>query len=547
MGTLTPVDEPSKSTRPTSGEVEGDRQPHFYKPVDKDIMEFLMKSNQESRLRERLHSNERAGLGWKNGEEYALIKYDGTGKKLDREFEEKAWKSRCSEIVDSFISSCTTKEFSVDEEIWEAVADQLPQLEGFLPKFTAHVKLLKNSHAVKLICQKSNMSDFGEKLEDRLMVIRQQEDEKKLERRTLTDIATEKLLLFQNARIEDVLKKKFFQNIQVKINLSNKNLEIKTPKGYMASVVSYLRKRQDEMDQNAIAVPPEILKILKTKVGRRKMTEELPEGCAFNVDDRSEQVILLGRTLPETQQGRVKANEVLISNREVRVSARDNELISSTKWEELCKKLVKRLTIRHKRELACIAVFGFKKDVTEAVTRMRDFLNEKKATEGETRLTTQIHRKFFNDYYKDELKRISDELCHFGVQIVVDESGERIKYSGNVEGVKEAEERIYILLENIKERSFPISLPGMQTFLTQEEGVRLIETVEVENKCIIRITDEAAAQEDDDADSDDDEPLRDDEENEEEFDGVETFSTTEGKKVTWKIGNITEEQVCFRS
>lgn len=113
--------------------------------------------------------------------------------------------------------------------------------------------------------------------------------------------------------------------------------------------------------------------------------------------------------------------------------------------------------------------------------------------------------------------------------------------------MKEAEERIYILLENIKERSFPISLPGMQTFLTQEEGVRLIETVEVENKCIIRITDEAAAQEDDDADSDDDEPLRDDEENEEEFDGVETFSTTEGKKVTWKIGNITEEQVCFRS
>ena len=207
----------------------------------------------------------------------------------------------------------------------------------------------------------------------------------------------------------------------------------------------------------------------------------------------------------------------------------------------------KRLSIRYKRELTCIAVFGFKKDVTEAVKRMSDFLNEKKVTEGETRLTTQIHRKFFKHYYKDELQKISDELCHFGVQIVVDESGERIKYSGNVEGVKEAEERIYIPLENIKEKSFPILLPGMQTFLTQEDGMRLIETVEVENKCIIRITGEAAEQEDDDADSDYDEPLSDDTENEEELDGVETFSTTEGKKVTWKIGNITEEQVCFRS
>ena len=547
MGTLTPVDEPSRSSRPTSGEVEGSRQPQFYKDVDKDIMEFLMTSNQEPKLRGLLQSNEHAGIRWTNEEGYLLIKYDAMGKKVDKEFDENAWKTRCSEIIDSFIDNSTAREISVDEEIWEAVTDQLLQIERLLPKYTAQVKLLKDSHILKLICQKSNMSDFEEKLVGRLKDIKQEEYDKKLERTTLTDIASEKLLLLQNARIEDILKKRFHQDLQVKIDLSNKNLVIKTPKGHITPAVLYLRQRLGEIVQNAIAMPPEILEILKTKVGRRKMNEELPDGCAFNVDEKSKKVIFLGRTPPETQQGREIAKDALISNRNVTVSATDNDLIGSKKWDDLCKKLVKRLTIRLKRELTCIAVFGFKKDVTEAVKKMRDFLNEKKATEGETRLDSQIHRKFFKDYYKDELQKITEDLFLFGVKIFLDESGERIKYSGNEEGVKEAEEGIYLLLEGIKEKSYHISLPGMQTFLAQEEGRRLIETVERENKCVIRIAEETEEQEDEENESDNDEPLSNGSGGEEELEEVESFFTAEGKKITWKTGNIEEEQVCLKS
>lgn len=78
-------------------------------------------------------------------------------------------------------------------------------------------------------------------------------------------------------------------------------------------------------------------------------------------------------------------NEVLISNCEVCVSVRDNELIFLMKWEELCKKLVKCFMICYKCELVCIVVFGFKKDVIDVVKRMRDFFNEKKVIEGEIR------------------------------------------------------------------------------------------------------------------------------------------------------------------
>ena len=542
MGTLVPVDQPKRPSRPASSDMQATGQHKFYKAVDKDIMEFLMKSNQEEKLRGLLYSEEHALVRWTNEEGYVLVKHDVPGNKVDKEFDESTWKSRCSEIIDSFIEGCTGKEFLVEEDIWEAVADQLPQMERILPKFTAQVKLLKESHSVKLICQKSNMSDFEEKVSDRLEAIKQEELEKMLEQKTLTDITSEKLQLLQNARIEDILKKEFHQDLQVKIDLSNKNLVIKTPKGHMKSVIPYLRQRLEEIDNNAIAMPPEILEILKTKVGKRKMTDELQE-CAFNVDEKSKKVILLGRTPSETKQGREKAKSVLISDRNLSVVDSDNNLMRSKNWDDLCKKMVKRLTIRHKRELTCIAVFGFKKDVTEAVKKMRDFLNEKKATEGQFRIDSSIHRKFFSVYFTDDLRAIEEELTLYGVKISLEESEGLIRFSGTEEGVKDVEEKMYALQDEIKEKRFFISTPGMRNFLAQDEGKRLIETVERDCKCVIEITTETEEQTEDD-ESEGEESFSNSSDGEEELDEDDTFFTSERKKMIWRTGNIEEEQVC---
>jgi len=384
------------------------------------------------------------------------------------------------------------------------------------------------------------MSDFKEKLSDRLKVINQEELEKKLEQKTLTDITCEKLQLLQNARIEDILKKEFHQDLQVKIDLSNKNLVIKTPKGQMTSVMPYLRQRLDEIDHNAVDRPPEILEILKTKVGKRKMTDEL-QGCAFNVDEKNKKVILLGRTPPETTQGREKTKTVLVSDRNLSVGPSDNNLMCSKNWDDLCKKLVKRLTIRSKRELTCIAVFGFRQDVTEAVKKMRDFLNEKKATDGQFRLDSSIHRTFFNEYYKDDLRSIEEELTHYGVKISLDESRSLIRFSGTEDGVKEVEERMYVLQDKIKEKCFVISTPGMRNLLAQDEGKRLIATVERDWKCVIELTTESEEQAEDD-ETDGDESFSNSSDGEEELDEDDTFFTAERKKIIWRTGNIEEEQ-----
>ena len=295
MGTLDPVEPPKGLTRPTSSEAT--RQPEFYKAVEPDIMEFVMTSNQAGKLKGALDVGEPSRIRWTKGDRYALTKYVGKDKELD----ENAWKNSCSGIINSFLDNCGAREFLVEEEIWDEVANQLPQIERVLPKFTALVKLVE-PHTLKLICQKSNMSDFEEKLMNRLKEIKQEELEKKLEQKTKTDISSERLQLLQNARIEDILKKEFNEDVRAEVHLGSRRLIIKTPKGLMASVQSHLKHRLEEIDQNSISSPPEILDILKTKVGKRKMTAELPEGCAFNVDEKTHRVIHLGKTPSENKE-----------------------------------------------------------------------------------------------------------------------------------------------------------------------------------------------------------------------------------------------------
>ena len=258
MGTIVPVDEPKwPSWRPLSSEAESAKLPQFYKSVDRELIHFV-KSNQEVKLKEELDQCEQARIRWTNKDGYVLIKYGGT--KVDRELDEQAWKRRCSEIVDSFLDNCA-KEFLLEEEIKNKVSNQLPQIERLMPKLTAQVKLEKESCQLRLMCQKSNMPVCEEKLTLRLKEIKRLFLEKKLEQKKRTDITSGKLQLLQNAKIDDLLKKEFTTDVQTKVDSDGKSPAIKTPKGLMESVMSYLNKPLEEIGQNSIANPPEILDI----------------------------------------------------------------------------------------------------------------------------------------------------------------------------------------------------------------------------------------------------------------------------------------------
>lgn len=538
MDTVEPVD--SKTPRYSSSEIPVSEQPHFHMNVDVDIIEFVMKkSNQSLELKDRLF-RQQALINCTNRDGYVLIRYNSKGQKPDEEFDEDEWEKQCREIIADVVDRFTVTDIPVDKDIWEPVVNQMPQIEvNMFPNYSAQVKKCEDLKQLKLICLKKNSPSFEEKLQHRLTEITQAELDKTLEKRTLTDIPNEKLQLLKNAEIEKILKQDVHQDIQTEIDLSKRSLFLKTPEGKMCSATTYLRKRLEEIDQNSLSSPPEILEILKTKVGKRKLNNELKEateGCDFNVNEKNNAVLFLGRTPSDTQRGHQRAESVLITGK-IDLKDRDNELLKSEKWSELCRDFGKRLKIRCERRLTEFQVFGFKKDVDEALKKLRELLNERNAKEGEFRFDSLIHQRFFHTFYTEEITKLEESLSTDSVKITFDETGD-LFFTGTVDGVKEVKDKLSALQEDIQQKSQNISLPGMRSFLAKNKG-ELVGSVEREHKCIIEI------EEISDREDDSDDPassLSSDREDVDEDD--EMFVTTEGKKIIWKLGNIAEEEVC---
>lgn len=542
MGTVEPVD--SKTVRHSSSEIPVSEQPYFRMDVDVDTIEFVMgKCNQGLELQDRLFRECAAHMNWTNRDGYVLIKYNSMGRKPDDEFDEDVWEKRCREIINDVLDRFTMKDVQVEKEIWEPVMNELPQIEMLFPNFSAQVKKFEDLKGLKLICPKKDLSRFEEKLLNKLKEIKQTELEKTLDHKTLTDIPNEKLQLMELVGIQDMLKQDVHQDVQAKIDLSKRSIFIKTPEGQMSSAVAYLRKRDDEIDQNSSPNPPEIIEILKTKVGKRKLKGELREAsvaCSFNVDENNNIVLFLGKTLSDTVKGRKLAETVLVTGK-LGIKDRDNNILLSDEWIQLCRDFEKRLEVRCERRLMEFHVFGLKKDVDEAVKEMRKFLNEKNAKEGEFRFDSSVKQRFFHEFYmNDEIKKLEESLSPDSVNITPDENGD-LFFTGTVEGVKEVTEKLNALQDDIKEKTQSITLPGMRSFLAKDKG-ELIGAVEREHRCVIEIKETTEKQQDDEDDSDELSSLSDYEEDVDEDD--ETIGTPEGKKVIWKLGNIEEEEVC---
>ena len=96
--------------------------------------------------------------------------------------------------------------FYVDKDIWEPVVNQLPKFDVLFPSYSAQVTKCEDLKELKLICLKTDLPSFEKKVQTKLTEIKQEELDKTLEQKTLTDISNKKLQLLKNAKIEKILK-----------------------------------------------------------------------------------------------------------------------------------------------------------------------------------------------------------------------------------------------------------------------------------------------------------------------------------------------------
>lgn len=152
-----------------------------------------------------------------------------------------------------------------------------------------------------------------------------------------------------------------------------------------------------------------------------------------------------------------------------------------------------------------------------------------------------IHRRF-HDFHKHEITKLEEDLSKFSVKVTSNERGD-LFFTGTAEGVKEIKDKFKAFQDEIIEKHFYISLPGMRSFLAKNKG-ELVGTVERENKCVIEIEEVCEEHLDEQVDSDDTSSLDTNNESDGFDEDDETFRTPEGKRIIYKRGRIEEEEVC---
>lgn len=501
----------------------------------------MNKSNRGLELQEKL-SAERANINWTNKDGYVLVKYNSKGHKRDDEFDEHDWEERCRHILSDLLDRFTLKDISVEKEIWKQVIYELPQIESLFPNYSAQIKKLDDLEELRLICLQTDMPEFERKLLNRMEKVKQAELEKTLEHKTLTNFPIVILELMEMVGIQSILKENVHQDIQTKVELAQKSIFIKTPQGQMSAAVAYLREREKEVKQNSTQSPPEIIGILKTKVGKRKLNTEFKESnlhCTFNIDESNNKILFLGRAPEDTVRGRKVAEATLITGR-LHIKDRDNDILQSDEWKQICRNFEKRSKVRCQRgSVTEFHVFGFKKGVDEVVKALTKFLNEKKAKEGEFRFNSPVHQRLFREFYKDEITKLEESLSLYSVKISWEENGD-MHFTGAVEGVKEVTNKLNDMQDDITEETFKVILPGMRSFLAKNKE-EVVGVVEKENECVIEIQ-ECMGECQGPDDVDETSSISSEEEAFDEDD--DTIVTQEGKKIIWKIGKIQEEEVC---
>ena len=540
MGTVEPAD--SKIPQYTESKIPFCEGPYFRMVVDQDTIEFVMnKSNRGLELQEKL-SAERANINWTNKDGYVLVKYNSKGHKRDDEFDEHDWEERCRHILSDLLDRFTLKDISVEKEIWKQVIYELPQIESLFPNYSAQIKKLDDLEELRLICLQTDMPEFERKLLNRMEKVKQAELEKTLEHKTLTNFPIVILELMEMVSIQSILKENVHQDIQTRVELAQKSIFIKTPQGQMSAAVAYLREREKEVKQNSTQSPPEIIGILKTKVGKRKLNTEFKESnlhCTFNIDESNNKILFLGRAPEDTVRGRKVAEATLITGR-LHIKDKDNDILQSDEWKQICRNFEKRSKVRCQRgSVTEFHVFGFKKGVDEVVKALTKFLNEKKAKEGEFRFNSPVHQRLFREFYKDEITKLEESLSLYSVKISWEENGD-MYFTGAVEGVKEVTNKLNAMQDDITEETFKVILPGMRSFLAKNKE-EVVGVVEKENECVIEIQ-ECMGECQGPDDVDETSSISSEEEAFDEDD--DTIVTQEGKKIIWKIGRIEEEEVC---
>ena len=479
---------------------------------------------------------------WTTDSNHAVIKYNG-----DDEEEH-------LRTVQSFFETFRIADIPVKKEIWDVARDEIFTYYSSQDIDPPRIRFLEDQSVLRVLSSNNDIAYHKQCLK----TILKSSKKEKFDHEYISPDCKPKeyfTLLKKISFVENNIHIKC-QDVQVVFDEENMKVCLKGPKDQLKIAREEFLEQELAVSKEHLELPQTSLKVLNTtkaKVEIEKVLDQhmLKSVIAFAVDRHSEHVsaMVLGDSDEHAKEAVTKISKI-VTEKKIQADEDNIALRSTPEWSELCQSIIAETEVLIlNNDFSDISVVGLTDDVISSITKLQLFLDQNSIRKELFFCPSADIKQFITENRQEDLRSIERNLVKYDVKIL-DGEGKTFHISGRGKGLEQSKTLLTDVINKIVVQDFTIEQPGLRKTFQRRNGDSLIEMVAQKQKCFIRIkkkfqqkndvgrgvTTWSAATETD-SDSDDDSS------------GLVTsveqsfFVTAQRHKISWKIGNITDEPV----
>ena len=528
--------------------------------VDPDIMEFVYKSSHLDQLATLL-KDEEGVIDWTPGSRHALIMCTDI-------LNDDSCQSLCIGIVQSFLEKFVKWDVRIEDDLRDTLkAGSISAVFSCLEDEPPLVKSITNDSAfyLRIVSLKSKRELYERILPDKLLEMHRLERRKRYRVEKITRISEQEITLLKKINFVQTLQDEF-KELTVEFDAENREIYLEGPQEELICAKNRYQVQKGNMKEKELYMPKSILKVLSTVEGLQAVEAEMAANqieavLILEKTDEANPHCIAAKVLGISSDHANKASNLISSltaETMVNIENRDLLLTTTPDWNQVCAEIVENGRVLIQRDdTGKIRVGGFSKDVISSVKRLNSFLKENAAAEltEELPCSSKDARTYLRKCREDDLTAIQKRLDKFGVKILDGQDARTFVISGRQEGLAHARQTLNKLVHEIVTKEMKLKQPGLRTFFSSGKAGELVEKVEKDQKCVVRVEKifpkikkgkpAAAFAESDSTDSEGDEIVYvEDKSGTPPSKHAASFSvTTQGHTISWKTGNIAQERV----
>lgn len=549
-----------KQVTQQSMQKEIQRQIHL--AVDPDIMEFVYESSHLDQLTTLL-KDEGGVIDWNPGSRHALIR-------CTERLNDDSCQSLCIGIVQSFLDKFMKWDVRIEDDLRNNL--QAGSMSAVLSCPGDDPPLVRSithdsTFYLRIVSLKSKMEFYDEILQEKLVEMYRLEKKKSYRVEKITSIPEEEVTLLRKINFVQTLQDEF-KELTVEFDAESREIYLEGPQEELICAKNRYQVLEGKMTEKELHMPESILKVLSTVEGLQAVETEMAANqieavLVLQENDEANPHCVAAKLLGISPDHAKKASNLISSltaETMVEIEERDLLLTTTPEWNQICDEIVQNGKVAIRRDdTGKMSVGGFSRDVITSVKRLNSFLKDNAAEEltEELPCPSKDARTYIRKCRKDDLTAIEKRLDKFDVKILDGADAKKFVISGHQGGLALARQTVNTLVHRIVTKEMKLKQPGLRTFFSSGKAGDLVEKVEKDQKCVVRVerifpnikqerpTRAAAFAESDSTDSEDDEIVCvEDKSRTPPSNHAASFSvTTQGHTISWKTGNIAQEQV----